>query len=200
MMTFEIDRETGKIKSLMKTPYFGFIPSAVVRPDGDGYDLSQMTESPKQQTLVNVKGVPMQCPLKMRLEGEDWWLLPYEPIISVNGKNVIVKKQVAKGKVRGSIKERWSQDDYQISISGILIDPSGTEYPEEYVTKLKRLCEGATVQVMCPLFEIFSINRIVIESYDFPFTSGPANQAYTINAVSDDIYKLLLKKDDLKLQ
>ena len=63
MMTFEIDRETGKIKSLLKTPYFGFIPSAVVRPDGDGYDLSQMTESPKQQTLVNVKGVPMQLSL-----------------------------------------------------------------------------------------------------------------------------------------
>ncbi|EJX08106.1 hypothetical protein EVA_03786, partial [gut metagenome] len=150
MITFEFDHSTGKIKSLLKTPYFSLIRSAVMRPDGKGYEIPGMTESRKQETIANVRGVPMQCPLWMRLEGEEWWLLPYEPIISVNGKNVIVKKQVSKGRVRGSIKERWSQDDYQIKISGILIDPSGSEYPEEYVMKLKRLCEAATVQVMCP--------------------------------------------------
>ena len=113
---------------------------------------------------------------------------------------MITKKQVAKGKVRGSIKERWSQDDYQISINGILMNPNGDGYPDKDVMALKRLCEAAKVQVMCPLFEIFSIDQIVIESFDFPFTSGPFNQAYTIGAVSDDIYKLLLREEDLKLQ
>lgn len=200
MMTFEIDHETGKMKSLIKTPpYFSFLQKAVVRPDGSGYDI-QLSEAQQQEAVANANGVPMQCPLWMRLEGEEWWLLPYEPIITINGKNVIAKKQVAKGKVRGSIKERWSQDDYQISISGILMNPKGTEYPDEDVKALKRLCEAATVQVMCPLFEIFSIDQIVIESFDFPFTSGPFNQAYTIGAVSDDIYKLLLREEDLKVQ
>lgn len=51
---------------------------------------------------------------------------------------------------------------------------------------------------MSPIFELFSIDRLVIESFDFPFTSGPGNQAYTIGAVSDDIYKLLLREEDLK--
>jgi len=200
MMTFEIDHETGKMKSLIKTPpYFSFLQKAVVRPDGSGYDI-QLSEAQQQEAVANANGVPMQCPLWMRLEGEGWWLLPYEPIITINGKNVIAKKQVAKGKVRGSIKERWSQDDYQISISGILMNPKGTGYPDEDVKALKRLCEAATVQVMCPLFEIFSIDQIVIESFDFPFTSGPFNQAYTIGAVSDDIYKLLLREEDLKVQ
>lgn len=200
MMTFEIDHETGKMKSLIKTPpYFSFLQKAVVRPDGSGYDI-QLSEAQQQEAVANANGVPMQCPLWMRLEGEKWWLLPYEPIITINGKNVIAKKQVAKGKVRGSIKERWSQDDYQISISGILMNPKGTGYPDEDVKALKRLCEAATVQVMCPLFEIFSIDQIVIESFDFPFTSGPFNQAYTIGAVSDDIYKLLLREEDLKVQ
>ena len=200
MMTYEIDRETGKIKSLIKVPpYFSFLQKAVVRPDGDGYDL-QLSEVQMQEAVANANGVPMQCPLWMRLEGEEWWLLPYEPIITINGKNVIAKKQVAKGKVRGSIKERWSQDDYQISISGILMNPKGTGYPGEDVKVLKRLCEAAKVQVMCPLFEIFSIDQIVIESFDFPFTSGPFNQAYTIGAVSDDIYKLLLRDEDIKVQ
>ena len=142
----------------------------------------------------------MQCPLWMRLEGEEWWLLPFEPIITIHGKNIITKKQVAKGKVRGSIKERWTQDDYQININGILINPENTGYPDEDVKALKRLCEAAKVQVMSPLFEVFSIDQIVIESFDFPFTSGPNNQAYTIGAVSDDIYKLLLREEDLKVQ
>lgn len=200
MMTFEIDHETGKMKSLIKTPpYFSFLQKAVVRPDGSGYDI-QLSEAQQQEAVANANGVPMQCPLWMRLEGDEWWLLPYEPIITINGKNVIAKKQVAKGKVRGSIKERWSQDDYQISISGILMNPKGTGYPDEDVKALKRLCEAAKVQVMCPLFEIFSIDQIVIESFDFPFTSGPFNQAYTIGAVSDDIYKLLLREEDLKVQ
>lgn len=200
MMTFEIDHETGKMKSLIKVPpYFSFLQKAAVRPDGDGYDL-QLSEVQQQEAVANANGVPMQCPLWMRLEGEEWWLLPYEPIITINGKNVITKKQVAKGKVRGSIKERWSQDDYQISINGILMNPNRDGYPDKDVMALKRLCEAAKVQVMCPLFEIFSIDQIVIESFDFPFTSGPFNQAYTIGAVSDDIYKLLLREEDLKLQ
>ena len=46
--------------------------------------------------------------------------------------------------------------------------------------------------------ELFSINQIVVEDWNIPFTAGQANQAYTINAVSDDIYKLLLRREDLK--
>lgn len=201
MTTFEIDPQTGKIKSLLKVPpYFLFLQNAAKKADGDGYDLSMLTSQELEKAVVNAKGVPMQCPLWMRLEGEEWWLLPYEPIITVNGKNVITKKQVSKGKVRGSIKERWSQDDYQISISGIFINPDGTGYPDEYVKELRRLCEAAKVQVMSPLLEIFSIDQIVIEGFDFPFTAGTNNQAYTISACSDDIYKLLLKREDLKMQ
>lgn len=201
MMTYEIDPQSGKIKSYVKTPpYFSFLNEAVRRPDGDGYDLTMLTEQQLVEATANANGVPMRCPLWMRLEGEEWWLLPYEPIVTINGKNVIVKKQVAKGRVRGSIKERWSQDDYQISISGILVNPEGTGYPDEDVKQLRRLCEAAKVQVMSPLLELFSIDQIVIESFDFPFTSGPNNQAYTIGASSDEIYKLLLREDSLKVQ
>ncbi|MBE6234754.1 MAG: hypothetical protein E7112_00795 [Bacteroidales bacterium] len=180
-------------------PFFEFLQSAVQTADGEGFSLPEMNRQQLETAAVNATGVPMHCPLWMRLEGEEWWLLPYEPIVTVNGKNVIAKKQVAKGRVRGTIKERWSQDDYQISINGILTDQSGG-YPDEDVKTLRRLCEAAKVQVMSPLLELFSIDRIVIESFDFPFTSGPNNQAYTIGAVSDDIYKLLLRQEDLKIQ
>lgn len=180
MMTFQIDNQ-------------GRIQGSVV--NASDLNPSAMTPEQRKTAAANANGQPMQCPLWMRLEGEEWWLLPYEPIVTVNGKNVIVKKQVSKGMVRGSIKERWTQDDYQISISGILIGDG--VYPEKDVKRLRRLCEAAKVEVRSPLFEIFSIDRMVIESFDFPHTSGPANQGYTIGASSDDIYKLLLKKEDL---
>ena len=134
MITFQIDQESGKIKSLLKTPpFFSFLENVVRRSDNGGYDLSVLSEKQIVEAAANANGVPMCLPLWMRLEGEEWWQLPYEPIITVNGKNVIVKKQVAKGKVRGSIKERWSQDDYQVSISGIFINPDNTGYPDEDV-------------------------------------------------------------------
>ncbi len=215
---FNIPNETGKLGSLGKIPPYWFLRPDVVRnpqvlrydathgmiiqnPENLEYDsVESLTAEQKEALATNMYGVPMILPLSMRLEGEDWWLLPIEPMVTISGKNVIVKKQVSKGSVRGSIKERWSQDDYSISIEGIFINPDGDGYPDEDVKELRRLCEAGKVEVMCPLFEIFSIDQIVIESFDFPFTPGTANQGYKIQAVSDDIYKLLLKREDLKQQ
>lgn len=71
-------------------------------------------------------------------------------------------------------------------------------YPRDDVQKLRKYCEAAKWEVRCPLFEIFSIFQIVVESYNFPFTSGLANQAYDLSCCSDDTYKLLLKKKDMQ--
>ena len=147
---------------------------------------------------TNVLGVPMVMPLGLKADDSDWWLLPFEPLINITGKNIIVKKKIAKGKVRGTIKERWSQDDYSISISGILQNTTSAAYPDSDVKKLRTMCEAGKLQVSCPLFELFSISQIVVEQFDIPFTKGVQNQAYNIQAVSDDIYKLLLKSEDLK--
>lgn len=175
-----------------------FSPDAEV-PAPDDYDFGDMSDDELADMVrTNALGIPMQMPVEMRTEGGQWWTLPVEPMVSVSGKNVITKKQVSKGRVRGTIKERWTQDDYEISIEGILMDFDGKTYPTADVKKLREFCESASVEVSSPIFEIFSIDRIVIESYSFPFTSGPANQGYSISAVSDDIYKLLLKKEDLK--
>ena len=180
-------------------------PYAVFNPDGpagqlpSGYEIDNLSDDEIADVLVaNVLGVPMTLPLYFRLEGEDdWWLFPYEPQITLQGSNIIVKKQVSKGALRGTIKERWSQGDYQVSISGILMS-SDRQYPTDLVKTLRTYCEAAKVLVKSPLLELFSINQIVIESWAIPFTAGSANQAYSIQAVSDDIYKLLLRREDLK--
>lgn len=164
----------------------------------DGYSVASLTEEQLQDIVVaNAIGVPMTFPLYLRLEGGDWWMLPYEPQITLQGSNVIIRKQVSKGSVRGTIKERWSQGDYQVNVSGILIGAGGA-YPEADVKRLRSFLEAGRVLVKSPLLEIFSINQVVVESWSFPFTAGTTNQAYTVSALSDDIYKLLLRKEDLK--
>lgn len=146
-------------------------------------------------------GTPQVMPLKIKLSSEDenaWWLLPCECLISVNSKNILAKRNVAKSKLRGSIKERWAQDDYSISIQGLFTKKDSYEYPEADLKKLRNYCEAReTIDVLCPLFEIFKITRMVIESYDIPHTKGEENQNWTIQALSDDDWNLLLTIDDI---
>lgn len=180
-------------------PYWLFNQPVVTGQDPSGYDELMMLEEAELEDMIrtNALGVPMRFPLEISLvDQEDWWLVPIEPLITLTGRNIIVRRQVSKGKIRGSIKERWTQDDYQVKIEGALMDLKRDDYPRDDVQKLRNFCEAAKLKVRCPLFEIFSINQIVVESYDFPFTKGIQNQQYTINAYSDDTYKLLLKNNN----
>lgn len=188
-------RTTG----LKVPPYWLFNQPVVTRQDPSEYDELMMLEEAELEDMVrtNALGVPMRFPLEISLvDQEDWWLVPIEPLITLTGRNIIVRRQVSKGKIRGSIKERWTQDDYQVKIEGALMDLKRDDYPRDDVQKLRNFCEATKLKVRCPLFEIFSINQIVVEIYDFPFTKGIQNQQYTINAYSDDTYKLLLKNNN----
>lgn len=198
-------------------PYWRFDPSIQAQVDGGDYSVEvrppEADIDPETLSIIdgmddevladmvrtNALGIPMKMPLTMRIErdGEEEWLLPYEPMVSVNGQNIITRRNVNKGKTRGSVKERWVQDDYSITIEGVLIGEN--DYPYDDVKKLVRICESAKVEVCSPLLdEVWGISRIVIESYDFPKTVGANNQAYTLKCYSDETYKLLLKKTDLK--
>ena len=174
-------------------PYWLFNQPVVTRQDPSEYDELMMLEEAELEDMVRTNALPLEISL---VDQEDWWLVPIEPLITLTGRNIIVRRQVSKGKIRGSIKERWTQDDYQVKIEGALMDLKRDDYPRDDVQKLRNFCEAAKLKVRCPLFEIFSINQIVVESYDFPFTKGIQNQQYTINAYSDDTYKLLLKKNN----
>ena len=179
-------------------PYILFNPQTPAGVVPSMEDLQGYSDDALADLLAtNIKGVPMVFPLSLALDGESWWLLPFEPQVTIQGTNVLVKKQVSKGAVRGTIKERWAQGDFRISISGILMGEDG-RYPSEDVKRLRSFCEAGKILVKSPQMELFSINQIVVEDWAMPFTAGQANQAYTINAVSDDIYKLLLRREDLK--
>lgn len=177
----------------------GYMSAAKTIPDSSGFDVENMSDAELEDVVrTNATGVPMVLPLRFQLEesGAQEWLFPMEPMLSVNGQNILVRRNVSKGKIRGSIKERWTQDDYSVRIEGILMGMDG-KYPEADVAKLRSFCEAGHVKALNPLLEIFGISQLAIESWDIPFTSGTINQNYTIQAYSDDIYKLLLSRDDL---
>lgn len=183
-------------------PYWLFRNTELTGVDTAEYDfIHSMTDGELEEAVrTNALGIPMQLPMRLKLEeaGAEEWLMPMEPMVSLTGQNIITRRHVNKGRVRGSIKERWSQDDYSITVEGVLMGMDG-KYPEEDVAKLRSFCEAAHVEVLNPLLEIFGISHMVIESWDIPFTSGEANQNYTLKAQSDDIYKLLLTREDLDL-
>ena len=177
----------------------GYLPSGKSFPDSDEFNVEDLSDAALEEVVrTNAIGVPMVMPLRFQLEesGAKEWLFPVEPMISLNGQNILVRRHVNKGTIKGSIKERWTQDDYTVRIEGILMSREG-KYPDEDVATLKNFCEAGHVKALCPLLEIFGISQLAIESWDIPFTTGLTNQNYTITAYSDDIYKLLLSRDDL---
>lgn len=194
MTTFELDE---LIRRLPFPPPFLFDHPRVQGAEGASPEVTPaLTADELEEVQNNVLGLPMVFPLSLALEGGEPWLLPHEAQITLTGQHVLVKRQVAKGKIRGSIKERWSLDDYIIQIDGVLIGADG-RYPKDDVQRLRGYFEAAKVSAYCPLLELFGITRIVFESFEFPHTPGEANQAFSAQAVSDDTYKLLLTRRDL---
>ncbi len=188
-------------------PYWLFNHSAVSQVDESQFDqIRQMSDEELKETIVsNALGIPMSMPLQMKLvtsaDSAEFWTLPLEPLVSISGKNIIIKRYVNKSAVRGSIKERWTQDDYSINIQGALINLNNPDaYPDADVRELRSFCEASSVYVASPLLEIFGITRMVIEDYEFPHTSGISNQNYIIRAVSDDMEQIFLRDDVLKVK
>lgn len=154
----------------------------------------------KSYPEAHANGLPMILPVKLKLESwSDYWLLPVEPLVSISGGNVIAKRTVAKGKLRGSIKEYWAQDDYKITITGMLIDVDDqASFPEAALQLLREVCEAReAVSIECDFTKFFDVYKVVVESFDFPFTPGENRQAYTLNLVSDDLTDILTEEDQL---
>lgn len=161
-------------------------------------EIVSQSELKSTEGLSNLGDNFFQCEMSFMTgeKNEEVWKLPVDPLVSVNGKNVIKRRYVAKSNAkenrRGSIKECWSQDDYEITIAGVLIAEDNASLVE-LMKKLREICDkDEAVKVVCKYVnDSFGINCIAIESYDFPFTKGLENQSFTIKAYSDDSYMLL---------
>lgn len=130
------------------------------------------------------------------------WLFPYEPMMNISSGNSIVKRNVAKqgNKLTGTIKERWSQKDYDITITGVLIGSIMQGKPEDcfprdhFVKLFEFLTHSKELFIYSYPLELLGITKVVIEDYSFPFTKGENVQAYELKLTSDYSYELLIKE------
>ena len=144
------------------------------------------------QTEKTVLGVEMVMPLTLSIPDLDF-KLQVEPIISISGANKIKRRYPSASNNGGSIKERWSSDDYTVRIKGVLIDFENNIYPASEVKKLRRILEyKGNVKVLNPLLTIFGIEQISINAFAIPNTTGLSIQQYSINAYSDQLFNALL--------
>lgn len=144
-------------------------------------------------------GVQNITPLKFKFADEDeWWTFPVDPVVAINGRNKIIKKDVLKvgeanGERRGSVKELWTQGDFENNISGVFINLGDKELPSDDLYQLQRFCIAReAIEAQCALFTLFNIQKIVIEEYQLPFTRGERNQMFSLRALSDDYDESML--------
>ncbi len=78
--------------------------------------------------------------MRVKRSGDtEFFTLPIEPLVTISGKNTIVRRAVAKAKDGGTIKECWSQDDYEVTIQGVVTGGEPDKYPEAHVKRLLEL-------------------------------------------------------------
>lgn len=146
-------------------------------------------EGTKVKGLEEMKA---QAPLTLRREDGTAYAFALDPVLSVNGKNVIVRRYVAKGSVTGSVKESWSQDDWEVTIAGVLIGETAKEL-NEMVNALSEVLESGEVLRVenAWLNNGYGITQVVVESWQMPHTKGLTAQAYTIRCYSDSSINIL---------
>lgn len=93
----------------------------------------------------------------------------------------------------GTVKEYISDGDYQITVRGILVEPSPYDYPAEQVRELLRLCRvQAAVQAVSPFLQLFQIYDVVITDYQLPQLEGYQNmQPFELTCISDTPIELI---------
>ena len=122
---------------------------------------------------------------------DNMFAIPTDPMVGVSGGNTIVRREVADGSIRGTVKEMWRRNDWDIAISGILMtDENGTV--EDYAARLVELVESREcLLVNCEyLNDVFGVTKIAVTQVVFNPAPGTDNQEFVIKAVSDDNYNL----------
>lgn len=172
---------------------YGTIPPFIIPKKEDiitqVYDANEIMDD---YAAVGIIHSLMPMRLK-RPDDKEWFQLPLEPLVSVSGKNTIVRRKVAKSKLNGTVKERWSQDDYEVTLQGVVSGADESKYPEKYLRQLVELFdERGAVEVEQEILLLFGIHYLAIESASFPHTKGMNNQNYEIKAYSDNPAELLI--------
>lgn len=118
--------------------------------------------------------------------------LPF-PVISIRGNKSIVETSLVERK--GKVHEIINQDDFTISIKGIMVTDNNT-FPEAMVKKLREWYElNEAFTIVSGLTDQFlqQDDKVIIKSFDMMGIPGSKGvRAYTLELVSDSIFTLEL--------
>lgn len=166
-------------------------------PPGIPYRYVPSVEKAKKTHLEDtavdgLKEMDPQAPLTLVREDGTDYDFPLDPILSVNGKNVIARRYVAKGSQYGTVKESWNVDDWDITIAGVIIGatPEDLHYMMQDLREVLESGEVLGVKNSW-LNDGYGITQLVIDSWQFPHTKGLTNQSYTIRCYSDTSINIL---------
>ena len=171
---------------------FGTLPPYIILPGGN--PITSVSDAEAVKGAMTRQGViHSQMPFKVkRPDDTEWFTFPIEPLVSVSGKNSIIRRSVAKGTAGGSVKERWCRDDYTVQIQGV-VSLDGNAYPEEQVRTISALFnERRSIEVAQEILLILGIKYLAVESLSFPHTKGVNNQNFSIKAYSDNNSELFI--------
>ena len=113
------------------------------------------------------------------------YAFPDWPLFDISASWLIIKENVQGG--NGSIKEYISQDDFQITIRGFLINYESDLYPDLQLFALWEVINAQkSIQVTSLVFNTLGIHNIVIQDAKFPAMEGHPNiQPFELNCISD---------------
>lgn len=117
-------------------------------------------------------------------------------IMSVNKRKNVVTTSV-QNRV-GDVKEYISDGDYQIKVSGALVDPIGLSAPKNEAILLDRhLSLGQSLEVSGKFLETFGIETVVILDYSIEEVLATRNEyRFSINMVSDIPIELEIQREE----
>lgn len=114
-------------------------------------------------------------------------------VYTVSQPKNIITTQIQGSEFGGSVKEYISRGDYQITIQGGIFGQNGV-YPKDGVQSLIEYLEAPVpLNIDSRFLTLFSIQKIVVEDYQFFQRKGrPSEQLFEIRATSDIDPQLIL--------
>lgn len=158
-----------------------------------------------EETVVSYLGTPVLFPVKFKAGTYQFydngeiverevaeWQLPFSTVVEFNRAKLLTRTTVGGGK--GSIKETYGHDDWQIRIRGIMIHPEDDALPEEDFRRAMEFDEIADViGVEGKWFEMAGIYQIALEQIALPAMPGfPWCRAFEWRGYSDEPVELIL--------
>ncbi len=183
------------VKELFKQHFpfkLGFATQTVSEMLINGFDDIQVLPTNKELAKVSAMGTPVWDFIDLRPSyinetGEQFegYSFPLETTIEAIRPKKIVETDIF-GR-DGMVEELISLDDWQLTIRGLIINYESTDYPEEQVKELQRVCELKTSLLECEgtFLTMLDIRHISIHKLTLTPSLGYSNiQAFEIDAKS----------------